>query len=91
MVDAFGNRYISYYDAVNFARRIKCPTVINLGLIDTCVPPTTAFSAYNVLQGPKTLVVSPDLGHDADRNPEYRRDSRICELAVQSGSAILEN
>ncbi len=78
-----------YYDAVNFARRIKCPAVVNLGLIDTCVPPTTAFSAYNVLQGPKNVVVSPDLGHDADRNPDYRRDERICEMATKAGSEII--
>ena len=78
-----------YYDAVNFARRIKCPAVVNLGLIDTCVPPTTAFSAYNVLQGPKNVVVSPDLGHDADRNPDYRRDERICEMATKAGSEIV--
>ncbi len=77
-----------YYDAVNFARKIECPTVICLGLIDTCVPPTTAFSAYNVLRGPRTVVVSTDLGHGADSNPEYRRDARICELAAKAGSAI---
>ncbi len=79
-----------YYDAVNFARRIECPTVICLGLIDTCVPPTTAFSAYNVLVGPKTVVVSTELGHGADRDPAYRRDGRICEMAARAGSAVVD-
>ena len=77
-----------YYDAVNFARKIKCPAVLCLGLLDTCVPPTTVFSAYNVLQGPKEIVISPNLGHGADRNPAYRRDERICELASRAGSRV---
>jgi cephalosporin-C deacetylase-like acetyl esterase len=66
-----------YYDAVNFARNIKCPAVIALGLVDRACPPTTVYSAYNVLTSSKTLVVAPMLGHDADKNPEYRRDARI--------------
>ena len=62
--------------------------MINLGLIDTAVPPTTVFSAYNVLKGPKTIVISTDLGHNADRNPEYWRDSRVCEMAATAGSSV---
>ena len=77
-----------YYDAVNFARRISCPAVINLGLIDTCVPPTTVFSAFQVIKGAKTAVVSPDLGHDADRNPAYRRDEFIRTMASETGSVV---
>jgi len=77
-----------YYDAVNFARRITCPAVVNLGLIDTCVPPTTVFSALQVIQGSKTAVVSPDLGHDADRNPAYRRDEFIRTMARDAGSVL---
>ena len=79
-----------YYDAVNFARNITCPAVIALGLIDRACPPTTVYSAYNVLTGSKTLIVSPTLGHDADANPEYRRDARIVELAKGSGSRVRE-
>ena len=79
-----------YYDAVNFARNIKCPAVIALGLVDRACPPTTVYSAYNVLTSSKTLVVAPMLGHDADKNPEYRRDARIIEFARRSGSRVRE-
>jgi hypothetical protein len=48
------------------------------------------FSAYNVLVGPKTVVVSTELGHGADRDPAYRRDGRICEMAARAGSAVVD-
>ena len=78
-----------YYDAVNFARKITCPTTICLGLVDTCVPPTTVFSAYNVLQCSKQIIVAPNLGHDADRDPDYRRDQRLYQLATDAGSKMI--
>ena len=77
-----------YYDAVNFARRIHCPAVICLGLLDTCVPAMTALSAYNVLAGQRAVVISPDRGHDADRDPHYRRNERICAIATTAGSSL---
>lgn len=52
-----------YYDAVNFARRITCPAKLGVGLIDTTCPATTVFSAYNVLNVPKQIVISPLMGH----------------------------
>ncbi|MBT4608943.1 MAG: hypothetical protein HOC05_02805, partial [Gemmatimonadetes bacterium] len=52
------------------------------------VPPTTVFSALQVIQGSKTAVVSPDLGHDADRNPAYRRDEFIRTMARDAGSVL---
>ena len=78
-----------YYDAVNFARKIQCPVVINFGMIDTAVPPTTVFSAYNVIGSPKTAILSRDRGHGADRDPKYRRDERIVEMAAKAGSQVV--
>ena len=69
--------------------KIQCPVVINLGMIDTAVPPTTVFSACNVIGSPKTAVLSRDRGHDADRDPEYRRDERIVEMAAKAGSQVV--
>ncbi|MDD2711209.1 MAG: acetylxylan esterase [Verrucomicrobiae bacterium] len=56
-------RVSAYFDAVNFARRIRCPAILSVGLIDTTCPPMTVYSAFNVMQGPKQLVVTPRLGH----------------------------
>ncbi len=78
-----------YYDAVNFARKIQCPVVINLGMIDRAVPPTSVFSAYNVIGSKKTAILSRDRGHSADQDPEYRRDERILGMAAQAGSRVV--
>ena len=57
-------RTFGYYDAVNFARRIHCPTLFSFGLIDTTVPPTTAYSAFNVLPAKvKEVFTVPGKGH----------------------------
>jgi len=80
-----------YYDAVNFARKIRCPVVVNFGMIDTTVPPTTVLSAYNVIETQKTSIVSPKLGHGADRDPEYRRNDFIVEMAKQTSESFVLN
>jgi len=52
-----------YYDTVNFARRIKVPGFYIWGFNDETCPPTSMFAAYNVITGPKTLAIEPELGH----------------------------
>ena len=44
-----------YYDAVNFARQIKVPGFYSFGYNDMVCPPTTTYSAYNVIQAPKQI------------------------------------
>ena len=53
----------AYYDVVNFARRIKVPVFVGVGLIDSTCPPTTIFSAYNTLSCPKQIDIAPLMGH----------------------------
>ena len=60
-----------YYDAVNFARRIKVPVIFGVGLIDNTCRPTTVFSAYNMLQGSKKIDIAPLMGHAF--NPAYTK------------------
>lgn len=48
-----------YYDAVNFASRIKVPGILAVGFIDTTCPPTTVYAAYNALQGSKEIFKDP--------------------------------
>jgi cephalosporin-C deacetylase len=52
-----------YYDTIHFARRIHCPVLIGMGLIDTTCPPSGVFTLFNLLGGPKRLVVMPQSGH----------------------------
>lgn len=53
----------SYYDVVNFAKRIKAPGFYSFGYNDNVCPPTSTFSAYNSVEAPKELVVTPISGH----------------------------
>ena len=53
----------AYYDAVNFARRIKAPALLTWGYNDTVCPPTSMHAAYNVITAPKRLVLSLEAGH----------------------------
>ena len=46
-----------YYDGVNFARLITCPSWFSFGYNDDVVPPTSAYATYNVVTAPKTLSV----------------------------------
>lgn len=62
-------RVSQYFDAVNFARRIKCPTLMAVGLIDRTCPPSGIFAAFNQIQGPKQMVITPLMGHS--QSPEY--------------------
>ncbi|MBK0379698.1 acetylxylan esterase [Mucilaginibacter sp. SD-g] len=52
-----------YFDAVNFARLIAIPGFYSWGYNDETCPPTTAFSAYNVITAPKELWITQEAGH----------------------------
>ncbi len=52
-----------YYDVVNFARRVKVPGFYSWGYNDVTCPPTSMYSAYNVITAPKTLYLAEETGH----------------------------
>jgi cephalosporin-C deacetylase-like acetyl esterase len=54
---------VPYYDVVNFARQIGAPGIYSWGFNDTVCPPTSMYSAYNVITAPKELLVVQDTGH----------------------------
>jgi cephalosporin-C deacetylase-like acetyl esterase len=53
----------AYYDAVNFAKRLKIPGHFGWGYNDETCPPDSTFSAYNVITAPKTLTIIKEMGH----------------------------
>lgn len=53
----------SYYDTVNFARRLKVPGFYTWGYNDDVCPPTSIYAAYNVITAPKTLGLTLELAH----------------------------
>lgn len=54
----------AYYDAVNFARRVKAAGFYNWGYNDDVCPPTSCYAAYNVITAPKELNVTLSTGHE---------------------------
>jgi len=53
----------SYYDVVNFARRLRVPILFTWGYNDETCPPTSLYAAYNVVTAPKELVLALEAGH----------------------------
>ncbi len=54
---------LRYFDAVNFAPRIKCPMVVGIALEDEVCPPETSYAAYRLLGGDRELWLFPESGH----------------------------
>jgi cephalosporin-C deacetylase-like acetyl esterase len=61
----------TYYDVVNFARRIKCPVLIGMGLIDTTCSPAGVFAMINQIQAPKRVVIMPTADHSKPHDQYY--------------------
>ncbi|HZZ73751.1 MAG TPA: acetylxylan esterase, partial [Pirellulales bacterium] len=60
-----------YFDAMNFATRVKCPALIGLGLSDTVCPAEGVLATCNQLAGPKKLVIMPEADHGGDHKAFY--------------------
>ncbi len=56
---------LNYFDGINFAPRIRCPTLIYVGLADDVCPPETGYAVYDALTCPKELHAYPRCAHDA--------------------------
>jgi cephalosporin-C deacetylase-like acetyl esterase len=67
-----------YYDVVNFARRVTVPGFYSWGFNDETCPPTSMYSAYNVITAPKRLILAYDTGH---RTTQEQVDEGIDWLA----------
>ncbi|WP_034042997.1 acetylxylan esterase [Wocania ichthyoenteri] len=52
-----------YYDVVNFARFVKVPGWYTWGFNDYTCPPTSTYSAYNIINAEKELHLFQDTGH----------------------------
>jgi cephalosporin-C deacetylase len=54
---------LGYYDVVNFARRVSIPGFFTWGYNDLTCPPTSMYSAYNVISAQKELQIFQETGH----------------------------
>ena len=73
-----------YYDAVNFARRVKVPGIYTFGYNDETCPPTSMFAAYNTINAPKNLVLALETGHALTNEQSERLNSWIETFLKQS-------
>ena len=74
-----------YFDTVNFARRVKCPALVAVGLIDETCPSHGVLAAFNQMPGPKELLVmehSDHQGRDNSQAAYYRRSSQWLQQII---------
>ena len=70
-------RTLSYFDAVNFARRVNVPALFSVGLMDPIVLPSTVFTAYNHLGSEdREIEVYPYNGHEGGGHAHWVRQAR---------------
>lgn len=62
-----------YFDAVNFAPKIKATSLVAMGFVDTTTPPAGAWAAYNLIPGPKETVPMPESPHNHLATPAQQR------------------
>ena len=53
-----------YFDTVNCAARVKVPSLVSMGFIDTVTPPVGIWAAFNQIRAPKEAAPMPDGPHN---------------------------
>jgi len=74
-----------YYDVVNFARRVRVPGYYSWGYNDETCPPTSMYSAYNVIPGKKSLLLALETGHGTVPQ-QVERVNRWIEEFLRAGA-----
>lgn len=67
-------RTLSYFDGVNFARRLAVPSLFSVALMDPIVLPSSVFAAYNhVAAADREIAVYPFNGHEGGQIHQWLR------------------
>jgi cephalosporin-C deacetylase-like acetyl esterase len=77
---------LAYYDVVNFAKNLKAESHFSWGFNDETCPPTSVFSAYNVITAPKAWMLALTTGHNTTIEQSLRLEAWMDE-ALKSGRA----
>lgn len=62
---------MTYYDVVNFARKVKATTYMTWGYNDNTCPPTTSYAVWNTLNCEKESLITPINEHWTSDATEY--------------------
>ena len=90
---AAAEKYMPYYDIINFAKRVRCETIMSVGFLDPVCPPTSVYAAYNAcLSERKSMNEVPmgDHGNNYDPSPDRKPGvfgyggTRAGEIALQA-------
>lgn len=58
---------LAYFDCINFADRIRCPIIVNIGLNDDVCPPETGYAVFAAIgSADKQLYTYAGHGHDSN-------------------------
>ncbi|HEY5864531.1 MAG TPA: acetylxylan esterase [Candidatus Tectomicrobia bacterium] len=72
---------VAYFDGINFADKITCPIIVNIGLQDNVCPPETGYALFNQIRATdKQLYTYDGHGHDAGR---YRHNAIVDRFFAQ--------
>lgn len=67
---------LSYFDGVNFARRISAPALFSVGLMDDVVLPSSVYAAYNALTvDDREIVAYSYNGHEGGQLRQWTRQA----------------
>lgn len=58
-------RTLAYFDGMNFANKVTCPIIVNVGLQDNVCPPETGYAVFNAI-GSADKKLYPYEGHAHD-------------------------
>jgi cephalosporin-C deacetylase len=79
-----------YFDAVNFAPRIRAQSLVAPGFIDTTSPPFGVFATFNQIEAPKEAVPMRDSDHNnitpQQEGDFYRRSKEALDQLRTSGT-----
>jgi len=84
-----------YFDTVNCASRIRVPSLVSMGFVDTVTPPVGIFTAFNQIRGPKEAVPMVESPHNHQATPEqqapYTQRSTEWLQALVAGAPVIEH
>jgi cephalosporin-C deacetylase-like acetyl esterase len=80
-------RAARYYDVVNFAPRIRAPTLIAAGALDTVCPPTGVELAARAVAGPCESILMPGADHQGknDTHAPFLTRAQLWRDALRAG------
>jgi lysophospholipase L1-like esterase/dienelactone hydrolase len=83
-----------YFDTVNCASRIKVPSLVSMGFIDTTTPPVGIWAAFNEIKGPKEAAPMIESPHNhlatAEQSLPWTNRSAAWLTALANGRPPIE-